>query len=78
MTKVSDASVLTCTCDLEQIILFELLEHTAFNFHELIGEKERQKRIVVSIDSDVKSSELVDEYESMRDYRKVVSGFPCR
>ena len=43
----SEPPRLTSTGDLEQVILFKLLEHASFDLDELVRHEKREKRMVV-------------------------------
>lgn len=44
-----DQTLLASAGDLEKIVLFKLLEHTTFDFDELIGDQERQQGVVIGV-----------------------------
>lgn len=53
--------------DLEEVLLFELLKHGAFDFDELIAHEESKQGVGVRVDSDVESDDLVEEGGSVND-----------
>lgn len=57
----------TGTSDLKQVVLLELLENRPFNLHKLVTQKEREQRVIESVDSNVERDERVDQGDCMHD-----------
>ena len=47
--------------DLEEVVFFEFLEDSRFDFHELVGHEEGEEGIGVGIDGDVEGDDLVEQ-----------------
>lgn len=52
----------TCARHLEHIFLFELFEHCSFDFHKLVGHKQRKEGVGIRVDGHIESHQLIEEH----------------
>jgi len=55
--------------DLEQVVLFKLFEHAAFDLDKLIRDQKSEQTVVVGVDGNIECGELIDEDECVTDCR---------